>query len=170
MAELVRALRFHGSRDKQTFEYVGYNSRLDELQAAILRVLLPRLDDWSAGRRRVAALYGAAGIGDHTGLPVCVEHAIPAWHLYVVTHPKADDLIAWLGRVGVQARGYYRTPLHRQPAMAPFAGNGPGLPVTDVLAATNLAVPMGPSLTEAQVSEVADAIFAFANGPRAASP
>ena len=87
VAELARALRFHGSRDKQHFQYVGYNSRLDELQAAILRVLLPSLDGWCDGRRAAADAYAAAGLGAHVGLPQVPDGADPAWHLYVVTHP-----------------------------------------------------------------------------------
>src|SRR5205085_1824336 len=86
VAELARALRFHGSRDKSTFEYVGYNSRLDELQAAILRVLLPELDRWSDGRRAAARAYAEAGLGTHVALPAVPADADPAWHLFVVTH------------------------------------------------------------------------------------
>ena len=163
LAELVRALRFHGSRDKQTFEYVGYNSRLDELQAAILRVLLPELDRWSDGRRAAAAAYAAAGLADHAGLPALLPEASAAWHLYVVTHPSADALIDALRGAGVQARSYYRTPLHRQPAMAQYAAaRGPELPVTEELARTNLALPMSPVLGGDQVAEVVSAIAAFA--------
>jgi dTDP-4-amino-4,6-dideoxygalactose transaminase len=168
LAELVRALRFHGSRDKRTFEYVGYNSRLDELQAAILRILLPDLDRRCDGRRRVAALYESAGIAAHVGVPTVVGGTSAAWHLYVVTHPRADDLLAWLGQHGVEARAYYRTPLHRQTAMAPFSQTGPGLPVTEELARSNLALPMGPTLTDEAVREVADAIASFAAGSEAA--
>ena len=157
-AELARALRFHGSRDKRTFEYVGYNSRLDELQAAILRALLPELDRWSAGRRAVAQAYVAAGLGRHVTLPAVPDGAEPAWHLYVVTHPAADALVGELAARGIQARGYYRTPVHRQPAMAPYA-NGP-LPATDRLARTNLALPMSPVLSASQVEEVVAAIAA----------
>ncbi len=167
LAEQVRALRFHGSHDKQTFEYVGYNSRLDELQAAILRVLLPELDGWCDGRRRAAAAYQAAGIGELAGVPALLPGAICAWHLYVVTHPRADELLAALHGAGVQARGYYRTPLHRQPAMAPYAGPDCHLPVTDELARTNIALPMSPVLgTEAParvVAAVAGAVVDFAN-------
>ena len=119
IAAMARALRFHGSRDKQSFEYVGYNSRLDALQSAILRVLLRHLDEWSDGRRAGAAAYAAAGIGDHVTAPVVPGGAEPARHQYVVTHPRADELIAGLRERGIQARGYYRTPLHRQVAMAP---------------------------------------------------
>ena len=157
VAELSRALRFHGSRDKQSFEYVGYNSRLDELQAAILRVLLPQLDRWSDGRRAAAAAYLEAGLGEHVVLPAVPEGSSPAWHLYVVTHELADELVAALARQGVQSRGYYRTPLHRQPAMRPYA-DGTSLPVTDELARTNLALPMSPVLDGRQARTVAAAI------------
>jgi dTDP-4-amino-4,6-dideoxygalactose transaminase len=158
IASTVRALRFHGSRDKQAFELVGYNSRLDEMQAAILRVLLPELDGWCDGRRAAAAAYVDAGLGDHAGLPATPPGADPAWHLYVVTHPRAGDALAALGERGVQARGYYRTPLHRQPAMAPFADASLELPVTDELARTNIALPMSPVLGPEQAEEVVAAI------------
>jgi len=159
LAEHARALRFHGSRDKITFEYVGYNSRLDELQAAILRVLLPQLDVWSDGRRAAARAYEECGLQEHVGVPVPPPGAEPAWHLYIVTHPRPDELRAQLADQDIQARGYYRTPLHRQVAMAPYAG-GPPLPVTDELARTNLALPMSPVLDQAQAREVVDAIAA----------
>jgi dTDP-4-amino-4,6-dideoxygalactose transaminase len=158
VAELARTLRFHGSRDKRTFELVGYNSRLDELQAAILRVLLPELDGWSEGRRAAATAYAEAGLGDHVGLPETPDGADPAWHLYVVTHPHADAAIASLAEQGVQARAYYRTPIHRQVAMAQFAADAPPLPVTDALARANIALPISPVLGAEQASEVVTAL------------
>jgi dTDP-4-amino-4,6-dideoxygalactose transaminase len=158
IAELARALRFHGSRDKQTFEYVGYNSRLDELQAAILRVLLPELDGWSDGRRAAAEAYAEAGIGRYVTPPAVPAGAEPAWHLYVVTHARADALIAGLADLGVQSRAYYRTPLHRQPAMSPYAPADGTLPATDELARTNLALPMSPALGSERAGEVVAAL------------
>ena len=158
VAALARALRFHGSRDKQTFEYIGYNSRLDELQAAILRILLPELDGWCDGRRAGARAYLDAGLGDHVGVPAVPEGSDPAWHLYVVTHPRADAVLEALAAVGVQARGYYRRPLHRQPAMAPYVGDLGPLPVTDELGATNIALPISPVFTADQAREVVTAI------------
>ncbi len=160
IAGRVRALRFHGSRDKQSFEMVGYNSRLDELQAAILRVLLPQLDAWCDGRRAGARAYVEAGLGDHVALPAVPEAASPAWHLFVVTHPQPDRLLSSLHEHRVQARAYYRTPLHRQPAMAPFVPAGLELPVTDDLARTNLALPISPVLDGEQAREVIAAIAA----------
>src|SRR5581483_7319085 len=106
MAELIRALRFHGSRDKVTFDYVGYNSRLDEIQAAVLRVLLGEFDGWCEGRRRAGRAYAEAGLGHHVGLPTVPDGAQAAWHLYVVTHPQADELIARLRERGIGARAY----------------------------------------------------------------
>jgi dTDP-4-amino-4,6-dideoxygalactose transaminase len=87
--------------------------------------------------------------------------AEPAWHLYVVRHPRADALRAALGEAGIQARAYYRTPLHRQPAMVPYVSSGLELPGTDELARTNLALPMSPVLGDAQIDEVVAALAAF---------
>lgn len=157
VAEMTRTLRFHGSRDKSRFDYVGYNSRLDEVQAAILRVLLPELDRWCDGRRAAARAYAEAGLGDHVTLPVAPERADPAWHLYVVAHERADELVADLARAGIGARGYYRVPLHRQPAMARYDAAGE-LPATEELARTNLALPMSPSLSAGQAAEVVAAV------------
>ncbi|MFP5371185.1 MAG: DegT/DnrJ/EryC1/StrS family aminotransferase [Actinomycetes bacterium] len=157
VADTVRMLRFHGSRDKVTFEEVGVNSRLDELQAAILRVQLPRLDEWADGRRRAAEHYATAGLGDLVALPVPTPGADPAWHLYVVRHPRAEELAVELGRAGIGARQYYRVPTHRQPAMARW-GQGADLPGTEEAARTHLAIPMSPVLTAEQAAEVVDAV------------
>jgi dTDP-4-amino-4,6-dideoxygalactose transaminase len=163
IAELARALRFHGSRDKQTFEYVGYNSRLDELQAAILRVVLPELDGWCDGRRAAARAYSEVGIDRYVTAPFEPPGAEAAWHLYVATHSRADEVIAGLREHGVGARGYYRTPLHRQVAMAPYApARADALPVTDERARTNLALPMSPTLDVERVREVVAALAAVA--------
>src|ERR1039458_1600061 len=84
VAEQARILRFHGSRDKVDYEQLGYNSRLDELQAAIMRVQLPHLEKWAEGRRQAGVHYEQAGLGELVGLPLPVVGASPAWHLYVV--------------------------------------------------------------------------------------
>jgi dTDP-4-amino-4,6-dideoxygalactose transaminase len=158
VAERVRALRFHGSRDKQTFEMVGYNSRLDEMQAAVLRVALPELDGWCDGRRAAARAYTDAGLEQYATPPTVPAGADPAWHLYVVTHPRADDVIAGLRERDVQSRAYYRTPLHRQVAMTPFAPPPDSLPATEELSRTNLALPMSPTLSAEEVGEVVAAL------------
>ena len=152
VAERVRMLRFHGSRDKQTFELVGHNSRLDELQAAILRVQLPHLDGWAAGRRQAGAHYEAAGLGELVDLPRALGE--PAWHLYVVRHERADELAAALQAAGVGHKAYYRVPAHAQPAMREYAP-ADGLPGTAAAARTHLAIPMSPVLSREQAAEVA---------------
>jgi dTDP-4-amino-4,6-dideoxygalactose transaminase len=153
----VRTLRFHGSEDKVTYTHVGYNSRLDELQAAILRVQLPELDTWAQARRQAGRWYAEEGLGDLATLPCPADGARPAWHLYVIRHPQADALERALTAAGIGARGYYRVPVHRQPAMAAL-GAGSSLPATDEAAATHLAIPMSAALTREQVAEVVAAI------------
>src|SRR5215211_283319 len=152
VAERARTLRFHGSKDKRTFTEVGYNSRLDELQAAALRVLLPELDGWVAARRRAAAAYEREGLGEHVRLPRAVDGATHAYHLYVVRSGAADELSDTLAERGIGARGYYRVPAHRQPAMRDFTA--PELPGTEEVARTNLALPMGTQLGDEAIREV----------------
>jgi dTDP-3-amino-3,4,6-trideoxy-alpha-D-glucose transaminase len=157
LADRVRMLRFHGSWDKVSYEHVGYNSRLDEMQAAILRVQLPELDRWASHRRDVGEWYAQSGLGELAQLPVPTEGARPAWHLYVIRHDRASALEEALNAAGIGARGYYRTPIHGQQAMAPYA-NGVELPFTDELARTHLALPISAALTRDQVDEVVAAV------------
>jgi dTDP-3-amino-3,4,6-trideoxy-alpha-D-glucose transaminase len=159
IAELARVLRFHGSYDKLTYDIVGYNSRLDELQAAILRVQLPHLDDWSDGRRAAAAAYAELGLGELVTLPRATVGSSPAWHLYVVRHPEADRLAAALGEAGIGCRAYYRTPVHAQPAMRAW-GQGITLPGTAEAARTHLAIPISPVLSREQAEQVVGAVRA----------
>jgi dTDP-3-amino-3,4,6-trideoxy-alpha-D-glucose transaminase len=156
IAERARVLRFHGSRDKVTYEHVGYNSRLDELQAAILRVQLPHLDTWAEGRRRAGRHYEEAGLGELVGLPRPVERAAPAWHLYVVAHPEVQRLESALAAAGIGHKAYYRTPVHRQAAMRQWEA-GVELPATEHAARTHLAIPMSPVLSREQAEEVVEA-------------
>lgn len=159
IAAIARQLRFHGSRDKETFELVGYNSRLDAVQAAVLRVLLRRLDEWADGRRAGAQAYLDAGLAEHVTIPRPQPGADPAWHLYVVTHPRADALLQALNEAGVQARAYYRSQCHQQPSMARFVnGAAPALPVTEALGRDNIALPISPVLGAEQAREVVAAL------------
>ena len=144
LAESARILRFHGSRDKRTFTEVGWNSRLDEVQAAVLRVLLPELDGWIDRRRGVAEAYDRLGLGEQVELPRALDGVRHAYHLYVVRSDRELPI----------GRGYYRTPVHRQPAIASNAE----LPATEEAARTNYALPMGTDLTEDQVREVVECV------------
>ncbi len=159
VAERARVLRFHGSHDKVTYQDVGYNSRLDELQAAILRVQLTSLEDWSEGRRRAGRHYERSGLGDLVRLPTPVAGAAPAWHLYVIASDRVDQVAAALTGAEIGHRAYYRTPVHRQPAMRTWAGER-DLPATERAAAEHLALPMSPLLTREQVDEVVSAVSA----------
>jgi dTDP-3-amino-3,4,6-trideoxy-alpha-D-glucose transaminase len=157
IAERVRMLRFHGSHDKVTYDHVGYNSRLDEFQAAILRVQLPHLDGWADGRRVAGAHYDRAGLGELVEAQTPVDGCDPAWHLYVIRHDRIEAIEAALASAGHGCKAYYRTPIHRQPAMVDY-GAGVSLPATDELARTHLAIPMSPVLSMEQATEVAEAI------------
>jgi dTDP-3-amino-3,4,6-trideoxy-alpha-D-glucose transaminase len=157
IAERVRVLRFHGSHDKVSYEAVGYNSRLDEIQAAILRVQLPHLDGFADGRRRAARHYEEAGLGELVKPPVAVAGASPAWHLYVIGDTQVERAEASLRAAGVECKPYYRTPVHRQEAMREWSRNV-DLPATEHAARCHLAIPMSPLLTREQVDEVVAAL------------
>jgi len=159
LADRVRTLRFHGSRDKVSFEQIGYNSRLDEIQAAVLRVQLPHLEGWADGRQAAGRRYQRAGLGELVELPRASAETSPAWHLYVVRTPEPLELAGALEANGIGARPYYRTPVHEQPAMREFAPSRP-LPGTELAARTNLAIPISPVLSEAQAREVVQAVRA----------
>jgi dTDP-4-amino-4,6-dideoxygalactose transaminase len=140
IADRIRMLRFHGSRDKQTFELIGTNSRLDAIQAAALRVFLPRLAGWNHARREAASRYAELGLGDAVELPA--DEAGHVYHMYVVRTSERDRIAAALGENGIASAAYYTTPLHLQPALA-YLGHAPGsLPETERAAAENLALPM----------------------------
>ena len=140
LAERIRMLRFHGSRDKVDFELLGYNSRLDELQAAVLRVFLTELDSWIALRREAAARYAELGLASVCELPD--DEPGHAYHLFVCRSPERDRIRQALQDAGIGSAVYYATPLHLQPALA-FLGYAKGsLPVTEVLAQDNFSVPL----------------------------
>jgi dTDP-4-amino-4,6-dideoxygalactose transaminase len=153
LASRLRILRSHGSRDRTTYEFVGFNSRLDEMQAAVLWVFLRRLDRWADARRAADRAYRDLGLGDHVTLPVPVADSAPAWHLYVVRHPRPEAIASALSAAEIGNRSYYRTPIHLQPAMRAYAENV-YLPATEELARTNLAIPIGATLEHAQLEEV----------------
>ena len=153
IAEFARMLRFHGSRDQQTWELVGYNSRLDEIQAAFLRVQLPELDTWARGRCTAAAHYERAGLGELVALPSPTPGASAAWHIYVIRSEHVAAISQALSAAEIGNRAYYTRPIHRHPAMIPYV-EALELPMTDVLASTHLAIPMNPFLTADQATEV----------------
>ena len=165
LAERVRRLRSHGSADKVVFDEVGYNSRLDELQAAIIRVFYPHLDAWNAARARAAGAYAAEGLGDRAVLPATADGATHIYHLFMVRHPNRDALRDALAAHGVASAVYYGIPMHLQPVFAHLGYREGDLPVAEECARTALALPMHPNLTDAQVAEVAAAARTASGAP-----
>jgi dTDP-4-amino-4,6-dideoxygalactose transaminase len=159
LASRVRRLRNYGSERKYEHLVAGYNSRLDELQAALLSVKLPRLDGLNSQRRRIADRYTArlAGI-DGLRLPTATAGAQPVWHLYPVRHPQRDMLIAGLAKAGVQAMIHYPAPPHLQPAYAGLGLGRGNFPVAEAIAETTLSLPIWPGMTDGQVDTVATAL------------
>ena len=157
LAAKARLLRFHGSTDKSTFTELGFNSRLDEIQAAALRAVLPRLDELNDGRRALARAYAEAGLGRHVSLPPEGPGLDPAHHMYVTSADEPDALAATLADAGIATRRVYSVPTHRQPAMTRYAWDAE-LPATDRAAAANLAFPMGPTYSEDVARAVVDAL------------
>jgi dTDP-4-amino-4,6-dideoxygalactose transaminase len=156
LAERIRLLRFHGSRDKRDFELVGYNSRLDELQAAALRVMLPHVPEWNRLRREAAARYAELGLGDLVELPP--DDGRHVYHLFVVRTPERDRVRAALDEAGIGCASYYTTPLHLQPALA-YLGWEPGsLPETERAARENLALPLWPGIEPAAQERIVDVV------------
>jgi dTDP-4-amino-4,6-dideoxygalactose transaminase len=140
LAERVRMLRFHGSRDKVDFELIGYNSRLDELQAAVLRIFLAELDGWVAQRRDAAARYAELGLGAACDLPE--DEPGHVYHLFVCRSPERDCIRAALKEAAIGSAVYYATPLHLQNAFADLGYVHGSLPVTEQLALDNFSVPL----------------------------
>jgi dTDP-4-amino-4,6-dideoxygalactose transaminase len=159
--KMSRVLRFHGSEDKVTFTHIGYNSRLDELQAAILLRLQPLVDGWNDARIAAAARYEELGIGEHVVPPAVAPGARHIYHLYMVRTPDRDRLRAGLTEAGVASGLYYAKPLHLQPVFEHLGYAEGALPVTERCARECLALPMFPTLDEATQRKVVDAVAAL---------
>jgi dTDP-4-amino-4,6-dideoxygalactose transaminase len=155
LAERVRLLRFHGSRDKERFDAIGYNSRLDELQAAVLRIFLRHVDEWNEGRRAAAARYAELGLGELCDLPR--DEPGHVYHVYCVRTPERDRIAAALRSKDIACATYYSTPLHLQPALSSFS-SGRGLPETERAARETLALPLWPGITADQQERVVEGV------------
>jgi dTDP-4-amino-4,6-dideoxygalactose transaminase len=155
----ARRLRFHGSEDKRHHTEAGYNSRLDEIQAAGLRVLLPHLDEWTSARRGAADAYRESGLEEVVRIQAETEGGESCWHLFVVATPERERLQGSLTEAGIGARPYYEVPLYRQPAVERWTPPEP-LPNTERICNEMLALPMGTALAPEAVGEVAEAVRA----------
>jgi dTDP-4-amino-4,6-dideoxygalactose transaminase len=152
LAERIRMLRFHGSRDKKDFELIGYNSRLDAIQAAALRIFLRHLDGWTRLRRAAAARYAELGLGEVAQLPP--DEPGHVYHVYAIRSPERDRLAAALADAGIGHASHYSTPLHLQPALRHLGYAAGDLPETERAARENLCLPIWAGITEPQQAEV----------------
>jgi dTDP-3-amino-3,4,6-trideoxy-alpha-D-glucose transaminase len=151
-------LRFHGSRDKVDFELIGYNSRLDEIQAAVLRIFLAELDGWVASRREAATRYAELGLGVACELPE--DEPGHVYHLFVCRSLERDRIRAALKEAGIGSAVYYTTPLHLQPALAYLDYRRGTLPVTEQLAQENFSVPIWAGIDATTQEQVVSAVQA----------
>lgn len=161
LAERVRLLREYGWSERYVSAISGWNSRLDELQAAILRVKLKHLDADNARRQALAAIYDET-LPPSIQKPVAPDGGTHVYHLYVIRHPRRDQLAAYLRERGIGTGIHYPVPIHLQPAYAGRVNLDGSLPETERAAREVLSLPMYPELTGDQVRRVADAIRAFA--------
>jgi dTDP-4-amino-4,6-dideoxygalactose transaminase len=156
LGERIRLLRFHGSKAKRTFELIGYNSRLDELQATVLRVFLRRLDEWTRLRREAAARYAELGLGELVEIP----HDEPGhvYHLFVCRSPERDRIRAALSEAEIGNAQYYLPPLHLQPALRYLGHKEGDFPETERAAAENFSVPFWAGIDAATQERVVSVV------------
>lgn len=162
LADRVRRLRNYGSQIKYVHDEQGYNSRLDEIQAAVLRVKLRYLDRWNARRAAIASTYVAALADTGVVLPSVPLETASAWHLFVVQHPRRDEFQAALTARGVQTLIHYPTPPHLQKAYAGMGLGAGSFPLAEALAGRVLSLPIGPHLSDEDQARVIDAVRAVA--------
>jgi dTDP-4-amino-4,6-dideoxygalactose transaminase len=154
LAERIRALRSYGSRVKYAHEVRGYNSRLDPIQAAVLRVKLAHLDEWNRRRAQVARDYREGLAAKDLVLPHAPRWAEPAWHLFVVQHPRRDAFRNALDAAGIETLVHYPVAPHMQQAYADLGLAVESLPIACSLAARVLSLPMGPHMRADEVRQV----------------
>ncbi len=160
-AETMRLLRLHGAKPKYYHRLVGMNSRLDELQAACLRVKLPRLDGWNRRRVEIGARYDALLAGLPVTRPAPPKGGDFIYHQYTIATDRRDDLLAHLKGRGIEAGVYYPLSLHLQECFREL-GHRPGdFPVSERAQATVLSLPIFPEMTDAEIAEVAEGVRSF---------
>ena len=154
IADRIRVLRNYGSRVKYTNELRGLNSRLDPLQAAVLRVKLGVLDDWNARRKHLAAIYLNELDRCSLALPFVLDCVDPVWHLFVVRHPKRESLQKCLNEAVISTMIHYPIPPHRQQAFADVGANSEAFPIAELIANEVFSIPIGPHLSPASATDV----------------
>ena len=164
LAEQIRMLRTHGWNRKYYSEIAGYNSRLDELQAAILRIKLRHLNSWNEARRRWATGYTEALASTDIGLPTEMEYAHHVYHLYVIQVSERDRVAQELSQVGVSTSVYYPYPLHLMPSTQDLGYQKGDFPVSEAASEQLLAIPLYPEMSVEQVKLVVESIESAVSG------
>lgn len=165
LAEQIRIMRNYGSRTKYHNEVKGFNSRLDELQAAFLREKLKILDDWNERRRLASAEYCKALSGSDLELPWVPDWAEPVWHLFVVRSNKRDALQKALANHGISTMIHYPIPPHLQPAYVEMGLSAGALPIAEQIHREVLSLPMYPQLRSEQIGRITAVCREFSAQP-----
>jgi dTDP-4-amino-4,6-dideoxygalactose transaminase len=162
LAQRLRVLRNYGSQEKYFNERKGFNSRLDEVQAAVLRIKLTKLDEWNERRKKLASYYlqTLEGTPD-LALPLVPDYADPVWHLFAVCHPQRDQLQRFLGDAGIGTIIHYPVPPHLQDAYAELGIAARSFQRSEQIAKTVLSLPMGPHVSMADAEYVVEQISSF---------
>jgi dTDP-4-amino-4,6-dideoxygalactose transaminase len=160
LAHRLRLYRDHGSEVRYNHQVFGLNARMDEIQAAVLRIKLPHLDAWNAQRRGHAATYDRLLRGSGVGLPRLVEDGSHVYYVYVIRSERRDELGRYLAALDIGTAIHFPVPIHLQPAAQPLGYRPGDLPHTERAAREVLSIPMYPELTDEQIQRVADAVGA----------
>ena len=161
LIQTIKMLRNYGSQQKYVHELKGFNSRMDEIQAAVLRLKLKHLDAWNEERRNIAEQYTRMLIDLDTIIPVVSDDMLPVWHLYVIRHPKRDALQQYLRTKGVETLTHYPIPIYKQLAYYEYDYLAESFQLTQELADSILSLPMYPGLTRDEIETVVEAINGF---------
>jgi dTDP-4-amino-4,6-dideoxygalactose transaminase len=161
LADRIRVLRNYGSRIKYVNETIGFNSRLDPIQAAILRVKLKCLEEWNKRRRAIALQYIQALKDSSFVIPYVPTWAEPAWHMFVVRHPQRDALQESLAREGIECLIHYPIPPHLQEAYRSLGYKPGAFPISERIHQEVLSLPMGPHMQSEEVERVVQAMKGF---------
>jgi dTDP-4-amino-4,6-dideoxygalactose transaminase len=161
LARRVRMIRDHGSERRYYHDLIGFNARLDEIQAVVLRAKLPHLARWNEQRRSHAAHYGELLKGTPAMAPIACPENKPVYHLYVIRVPRRDELQAWLKSHGVSTGIHYPVPVHLQKAMTFLGYRAGDMPVTERVCSEILSLPMYAELSDEEITCVVANVKGF---------
>lgn len=159
LAKTIKTLRNYGSSERYINDLPGFNNRLDEIHAAVMRVKLLKLREWNSRRESLAEGYQTAFANQHLTLPLVQRNAKHAWHLYTIRHPRRDAIREHLAAQGIGTLIHYPIPPHRQKAYANHRVAKQNYPIADRIHSETLSLPLGPHLTTLQQEQVVDSVI-----------